>query len=76
VTRDMHRVLPHRDIKSWRPLTGPRYYTHRPCGMDLTPRQVKGENWCPFCAATINKAAMRRAAFWLNHTASPPPLER
>jgi hypothetical protein len=57
---DEFRVLPHRDIKTGIPHAGVRFYEHRPCGVDLTARDVKEANWCPNCAAVINKAARRR----------------
>lgn len=57
--RDDFRVLPHRDITYSR--QSGRLYTHKPCTMDLDEADVKEANWCPHCAAVINKAAERRA---------------
>lgn len=57
---DKFRVLPHRDIKSGQHHAGVQFYEHTPCGMNLTARDVKEANWCPHCAAIINKAAHRR----------------
>ncbi len=60
---DIYRVLPHRDVLvqvGTDNVFGSRRYTHRPCGMLLKEGDVKDANWCPFCAATINKAAARR----------------
>ena len=69
---DTYRVLPHRhilDCTMYSTATGQPVgdfkYEHTPCGMDLTRRHVVEENWCPYCACTINKAAQRRAqATW------------
>lgn len=64
---DTHRVLPHRDVLDctlYATATGKpigRYdYEHVPCGMSLK-REAVLDNWCGHCAATINKAARRRA---------------
>jgi len=64
---DPYRVLPHRDVldctmyscATGAPL-GAQSFEHVPCGMDLKPAHIE-DNWCPYCAATINKAAKRRA---------------
>jgi hypothetical protein len=34
-------------------------YEHVPCGMSLK-REIVETNWCPHCAAVINKAAQKR----------------
>lgn len=64
---DTYRVLPHRDVldctmystATGEPI-GKISYEHVPCGQDLTEVDVKEANWCPHCAAVINKAARRR----------------
>jgi len=59
--QDPYRVLPHRDVR-WMLLSAERnVYEHKPCGLRLTEADVKDANWCPHCAATINKAARKRA---------------
>jgi hypothetical protein len=58
---DTYKVLPHRDLIDCSGHRLGRYdYEHVPCGMPLTRAQVAEANWCPHCAATINKAAKRR----------------
>ena len=46
---DTYRVLPHRDI-----------YVRYAAAGDTSKYEHKEANWCPHCAATINKAARRR----------------
>lgn len=58
---DAYRVLPHRDVDVNCKFAGAApTYEHRPCGMPLKESDVKEANWCPHCAAVINKAARRR----------------
>ena len=58
--KDTYRVLPHRDIEVVSVWQAPSVYFHKLCGMTLTEGDVKDANWCPYCAAIINKAARRR----------------
>jgi hypothetical protein len=46
---DTYRVLPHRDVIVRQVGYNNTKYEHKPCGMPLTERQVKEENWCPHC---------------------------
>jgi len=61
---DRYRVLPHRDLtqKVWSEHGHAPEWEHGPCGMWLSESDVKDANWCPHCAATINKAAAQRGA--------------
>lgn len=55
--QDTYRVLPHRDVRR---LDSDRW-EHLPCLSPLTDVDVIEANWCPHCAAVINKAAHARA---------------
>jgi hypothetical protein len=48
-------TLPHRDVTGVDILS----LEHRPCEMPLKVTDIEA-NWCPHCAATINKAAKQR----------------
>ncbi len=54
-TWDLWHVLPNRNVT-----IAADEYVHAPCGMSLVQFHIE-DNWCPFCCATINKAADRRA---------------
>lgn len=64
---DTYRVLPHRhvlDCTMYSTATaepcGPYKYEHVGCGMLLSRDNIV-DNWCPYCVATLNKAARKRA---------------
>ena len=63
ITPDTYRVLPHRDVLDCTATglpVGGYDYEHVPCGRPLTRADVVEANWCPHCAAIINKAARKR----------------
>ena len=62
---DPYRVLPHRDVLDCSLYRADGVviredYEHAPCGMPLKRADIVDANWCPHCAATINKAAAKR----------------